>query len=270
MQTFDGITETTLRLSVFAGVFIALALLELVRPRRRLLASKAQRWLTNLSIVGLGILVGRGLGFILQSLTAVGAALLVAQNDWGLLNQVAWPAWIEILLAIIALDFAIWLQHVISHKVPVLWRLHRVHHADIDFDVTTALRFHPIEIGLSMLYKVVWVLLLGPAVVAVVLFEVLLNGCAMFNHANIQLPAWLDRVVRLVIVTPDMHRVHHSVIASEHSTNFGFNLSIWDRLFSTYTAQPQLGHTGMTIGLPDYQSPAPSRLGWSLWLPFGK
>jgi sterol desaturase/sphingolipid hydroxylase (fatty acid hydroxylase superfamily) len=270
MQIFDGINETTLRVGIFAGVFIALAFLELARPRRRLHGSKAQRWLTNLSIVGLGIMVGRGLGFILQPLTAVGAALLVTQNDWGLLNQVAWPAWVEIMLAIIVLDFAIWLQHVISHKVPALWRLHRVHHADIDFDVTTALRFHPIEIGLSMLYKAAWVLLLGPAVIAVVLFEVLLNGFAMFNHANIQLPASLDSVIRLVIVTPDMHRVHHSVIASEHSTNFGFNLSIWDRLFSTYTAQPQSGHTGMTIGLPHYQSPAPSRLGWSLWLPFGK
>ncbi len=270
MQTFDGISEATVRFSVFAGLFIVMALLEFMRPRRTLLASKPHRWLTNLSIVGLGIMVGRGLGFILQPLTAVGAALLATQNDWGLLNQFAWPGWFEIVLTLIVLDFAVWLQHVISHKVPVFWRLHRVHHADIDFDVTTALRFHPIEIGLSMLYKALWVLLLGPGVVAVVLFEVLLNSCALFNHANIALPAWLDRVVRLVIVTPDMHRVHHSVIASEHTTNFGFNLSIWDRLFSTYTAQPQAGHTAMTIGLPEYQSPAPSRLGWSLWLPFSK
>jgi sterol desaturase/sphingolipid hydroxylase (fatty acid hydroxylase superfamily) len=270
MQIFEGVSEVALRLSVFVGVFAIMAALELARPRRKLLAPKAPRWLTNLSMVGLGMALGRGLGFIAQPLTAVGAALLVQQNGWGLMNQVAWPTWLEVVFAVVVLDFAIWFQHVASHRIPVLWRLHRVHHADVDIDVTTALRFHPVEIGFSMLYKVIWVLVLGPSVLAVVLFEVMLNGCAMFNHANIRLPMWLDQLVRIVIVTPDMHRVHHSIIEHEHSSNFGFNLSIWDRLFSTYTAQPSLGHDAMTIGLPQYQSPAPTRLGWSLWLPFGK
>ena len=166
------------------------------------------------------------------------------------------------------LDFAIWLQHLGSHTIPALWRIHRVHHADVDIDVTTALRFHPVEIGLSMLYKVVWVLLLGPPAGAVVLFEVILNGGAMFNHANFALPARLDRALRALVVTPDMHRVHHSVIPGEHHSNYGFNLSIWDRSFRTYTAQPEKGHLAMTIGLADFQSDRPSQLGWSLGLPF--
>jgi sterol desaturase/sphingolipid hydroxylase (fatty acid hydroxylase superfamily) len=169
---------------------------------------------------------------------------------------------------VIVLDFAIWVQHVLSHQIPVLWRLHRVHHADVDFDVTTALRFHPVEIGLSMLYKVLWVLVLGPTALAVLIFEILLNACAMFSHSNVDVPKGLDRVLRTVLVTPDMHRVHHSVLANEHNANFGFNLSIWDRLFGTYTPEPQGGHHGMTIGLPAYQSEQPTHLAWSLRLPF--
>jgi sterol desaturase/sphingolipid hydroxylase (fatty acid hydroxylase superfamily) len=169
---------------------------------------------------------------------------------------------------VVLLDFAIWLQHVLSHRVPALWQVHQVHHADRDFDVTTALRFHPVEIGLSMLYKVVWVLALGAPVAAVIIFEVILNAFAIFNHANVALPGRLDRALRVVIVTPDMHRVHHSVLAREHHNNFGFNLSVWDRVFGTYTAQPRDGHDGMTIGLPQFQSEAPARLAWSLSLPF--
>jgi sterol desaturase/sphingolipid hydroxylase (fatty acid hydroxylase superfamily) len=173
-------------------------------------------------------------------------------------------------LALLILDLAIWFQHYVSHKVPVFWRLHQVHHADVDIDVSTAIRFHPVEIALSMLWKIALVFAFGPSAVAVVVFEVILNGCAMFNHANIALPAWLDRVLRIFIVTPDMHRVHHSVIRREHDSNFGFNLSIWDRLFGTYTPQPEKGHEAMTIGLSNYQSTNPTKLLWSLLLPFGR
>ena len=209
------------------------------------------------------------LALIAQPLIAVGAAMLAEIHGIGLLHFVVWPVWLEIALAVIVLDFAIWLQHVASHRIPMLWRLHRMHHADVDIDVTTALRFHPIEIGLSMLYKVVWVFLLGPSTLAVMLFEIVLNGCAMFNHANVALPERLDRILRPLAVTPDMHRIHHSVIEREHHSNFGFNLSIWDRAFGTYTVEPTNGHAGMRIGLPAYQSDAPTRLGWNLWLPFG-
>lgn len=268
MQNFTGLSEPSLRFVAFAAIFVAMAALELWLPRRHLVAPKSQRWITNLSIVGLGIAVTRLMGLAAQPLLAVGAAALAEQWNWGLLHRLDWPGWVEIVMAVVILDFAIWTQHVLSHRIEPLWRLHRMHHADVDFDVTTALRFHPIEIALSMLYKVAWVLLLGPAVIAVVLFEVILNGCALFNHANVRLPLWLDAALRTVIVTPDMHRVHHSVLGREHNANFGFNLSIWDRLFGTYTAQPEGGHAGMTIGLSDYPAPAPTRLGWSLALPF--
>jgi sterol desaturase/sphingolipid hydroxylase (fatty acid hydroxylase superfamily) len=268
IQIFVGVSEPLFRLVSFAAIFVAMALLELASPKRAPRWPRVRRWITNMAVVGLGILLLRGLALLAVPLLAVGAAILAEQNGWGLFNLVVWPSVLEIVLAIVILDFAIWLQHVALHKVPVLWRVHQMHHADVDFDVTTALRFHPIETGLSMLYKVAWVLGLGAAPVAVVLFEVILNGCAMFNHANISLPPWLDRILRQVLVTPDMHRVHHSIERREHDTNFGFNLSIWDRLFGTYTPQPAKGHLGMTIGLEPYQSDAPTRLGWSLALPF--
>jgi sterol desaturase/sphingolipid hydroxylase (fatty acid hydroxylase superfamily) len=171
-------------------------------------------------------------------------------------------------LVVIILDAAIYLQHVASHRLPILWRLHQMHHADPEFDVTTAIRFHPFEIALSMLYKVVLVVPLGPAPAAVIVFEIILNALAMFNHANIALPLWLDRALRMIVVTPDMHRVHHSIDVREHSTNFGFSLSVWDRLFGSYKPQPALGHDGMVIGLPQYQSDKPTELQWSLALPF--
>ncbi len=268
MAIFGDTSELVVRLSAFAGVFFVMALAELALPKRALQASKPRRWLTNLSIVGIDMLLVRLMGAFAIPLAAVAVALYADAQGFGLFNWLAWPAWMEILLAVIVLDLAIWFQHLISHKVPIFWRLHQVHHADVDFDVTTALRFHPIEIGLSMLYKIALVLLLGPAAVAVVLFEVILNGCAMFNHANVALPRGLDRVLRLIIVTPDFHRVHHSVLPHEHNGNYGFNLSIWDRLFATYTAQPSAGHDGMTIGLSRYQSEQPTQLGWCLLLPF--
>jgi sterol desaturase/sphingolipid hydroxylase (fatty acid hydroxylase superfamily) len=268
MQLFDGLSETAFRLVAFFAVFVVMGALELLIPKRRLTAGKARRWLTNLTIVGVDSLLVRLMASLAVPLAAVAAALYAEQQGFGLFNWTGWPLWLETLLALAALDFALWLQHLASHKLSLLWRLHQMHHADVDIDVTTAIRFHPIEIGLSMLWKIVWVLVLGASPLAVLLFEVILNGAAMFNHANVALPAWLDALLRSVIVTPDMHRVHHSVMRREHDSNYGFNLSIWDRLFSTYTAQPEKGHEGMTIGLAPYQSADPTRITWSLVLPF--
>lgn len=270
MHMTGDVSETVLRLSAFALVFAVMAGLEWLLPKRERREARWGRWLTNLSIVGCGIAIVRLMGFIAAPLVAVGAAMVAEGRGWGVLNALDWPPWLEIVIALLVLDFAIWFQHWASHKVPLLWRVHQMHHADIDIDVTTALRFHPIEIGLSMLYKVGWVVLLGPAPIAVVLFEVILNACAMFNHSNIDLPPTVDRVLRAAIVTPDMHRVHHSVIRREHDSNYGFNLAIWDRLLRTYTDQPEEGHRDMTVGLKPYQSQDPTRLGWCLLLPFRK
>jgi len=258
--------ETIIRFGVFLGLFALFALAETLAPRRARVQPRAHRWLTNWTITALNTVTLRALAFGLP-LLAVGAAVDAAQNGWGLFNLISWPVWLEFVLAVLILDFAIWLQHLITHKIPILWRLHRVHHADRDMDVTTAIRFHPVEIALSMVLKVGLVYLLGPAALAVIVFEILLNGTAMFNHANIRLPLGLDRALRMVLVTPDMHRVHHSVHRHEHDSNYGFALSIWDRAFRTYIPQPAKGHDEMTIGL-EWQHDKPARLGWSLTLPF--
>lgn len=268
MDGLIGQSDGLIRLGIFAGVFVLMALIELLWPKRRLVVSKRKRWLTNLGISVVATLLLRLMAMLSVPLAAIAAAFYAQENGIGLLNRVAWPEWTKVASALLALDLAIWVQHWASHKVPVLWRLHQVHHADRDIDVTTAVRFHPVEIGLSMLWKIIVVLGLGASPLAVFLFEVILNACAMFNHANIALPLWFDRLLRLFIVTPDMHRVHHSVLGCEHNTNFGFNLSLWDRLFRTYTPQPEGGHQGMRIGLPPYQDEAPARFGWSLLLPF--
>jgi sterol desaturase/sphingolipid hydroxylase (fatty acid hydroxylase superfamily) len=268
MDGLLGQSDGLIRLLAFAAVFLLMAAIELIRPKRRLSVSKPRRWLTNLGIAGVDTLVLRLMAALAVPVAAVAAAFFAKERGLGLLNQVEWPYWVKLVIALLALDLAIWFQHLVSHKVPVFWRLHQVHHADRDIDVTTAVRFHPVEIALSMLWKIAVVIPLGASPFAVFLFEVILNACAMFNHANIALPAWLDRALRLFIVTPDMHRVHHSVLYREHDRNYGFNLSLWDRLFRTYLAQPEAGHQGMTIGLPPYQSEAPTRFGWSLWLPF--
>jgi len=268
MGELSQTTETILRLSAFIGIFAAMALIELAAPRRQLHHSKPRRWLTNLSISGLNTLLLRLMSMLAVPVAAVAAAEWARIAGWGAFNLLDWPFWLEILIAIIVLDLAIYAQHVLFHKLPVLWRLHQVHHADVDFDVSTALRFHPVEIALSMLIKIAVVLALGVPAIAVVLFEIILNGCAMFNHANINLPRWLDAGLRRVLVTPDMHRVHHSVIRRETDSNFGFNLSIWDRVFGTYRAQPEAGHDAMMVGLSEYQSEQPTRFGWSLLLPF--
>ena len=258
--------EALVRLVVFVGLFTLFAALEAVAPRRDRSQTRTARWTTNWAIIILDTVTLRAMAIFLP-LLAVGAAIDADNNGWGFFNVVGWPIWLEVTLSVIILDFAIWAQHLITHKVPLLWRLHQVHHADVDIDVTTAIRFHPVEIALSMILKIGLVYVLGPSALAVVLFEIILNGTAMFNHANIKLPLWVDRVVRLLLVTPDMHRVHHSVHRSEHDSNYGFSLSIWDRMFRTYIAQPAEGHDDMKIGLR-WQDDRPSKLGWSLALPF--
>jgi sterol desaturase/sphingolipid hydroxylase (fatty acid hydroxylase superfamily) len=268
MDGLLGQSDGLIRLAIFLGVFLAMALIEFGWPKRALIVSKRRRWLTNIGISVTGTLVLRLMAMLAVPVAAIAAAFYAEQHGIGLLNNVSWPGWVKVTSALLVLDLAIWFQHLVSHKVPIFWRLHRVHHADRDIDVTTAIRFHPIEIALSMVWKIAVVVPLGASPLAVFLFEVILNACAMFNHANIALPAWLDRGLRLIVVTPDMHRVHHSVLHREHDTNYGFNLSIWDRLFRTYTAQPEGGHQGMTIGLTPYQSENPTRFGWSLLLPF--
>ncbi|MQX34934.1 sterol desaturase family protein [Roseospira navarrensis] len=248
--------ETPVRLAVFLGLFGAMALWEALAPRRPLMTHRAVRWPNNLSLVVIDTLALR----LLLPILAVEAALQAQARGWGLLTLLDVPGWVAVPLAILLLDLVIYAQHVAFHKVPLLWRLHRVHHADLDFDVTTALRFHPVEIVLSMLLKVVVVVALGAPAVAVLLFEVMLNGAALFNHGNVSLPPAAERWLRRVVVTPDMHRVHHSIHRAETDSNYGFALSWWDRLFGTYTARPRDGHDGMTIGLDLFRTPR------DLWL----
>lgn len=260
--------EALIRLGVFISLFAVLATLEALAPRRARSQLRSKRWVTNWSVTVINTLTLRLMAFALP-LLAVGAALDADTQGWGLFNAISLPIWLEIAIVVLIFDFAIWLQHLITHKVPLLWRLHRVHHADVDMDVTTAIRFHPVEIALSMLLKIGLVYLLGPAAIAIVIFEIILNGTAMFNHSNLALSAGLDRIMRKVLVTPDMHRVHHSVQRSEHDSNYGFCLSIWDQLFGTYIEQPKDGHDAMQVGL-EWQDDRPSKLGWSLALPFAR
>jgi len=256
--------ELAIRLSAFLGVFLIIAFWETKRPRRPLKLNKKYRWLNNLGLVALDTIILR----LLFPTAAVGMAALATEHSWGLLNHYSPGAGLSLLISIIMLDCVIYLQHVLFHAVPLLWRFHMVHHADIDYDVTTGLRFHPIEILLSMLIKFSAIAVLGPSVIAVIIFEILLNATAMFNHANILLPKWLDSGLRLFIVTPDMHRVHHSTIKQETNSNYGFNLSCWDRLFGTYRAQPKFGHEGMNIGLNQFRDPKKQTLPWLLLIPF--
>jgi len=261
-------SEATVRLGAFVAIFAAMALYELWSPRleREEMrgALKSRRWRTNLAIVVLSSICLR----IVFPAAAVGTALYAEAQGYGLLRVIGVDPVIAGLIAFIILDFAVWLEHVVSHKWPLLWRIHRMHHSDQGFDLTTALRFHPLEIVLSMLWKAVIIIALGAPAVAVLIFEIVLNGMAMFNHANARLPLRLDRILRTVIVTPDMHRVHHSVVRRETNSNYGFNFSFWDRLFATYIEQPEAGHDKMRIGLQDYDGPKTSRLGWALILPF--
>ncbi len=248
--------ELTIRLGAFALVFTALALAEVASPRRTQAFKRRLRWPSNLGIVALDTLLVR----IAFPTAAVGLAIIVQGRGWGLLNLVALPAWSEAITAFLLLDLIIYGQHRLFHAVPIFWRFHLMHHSDMEFDLTTGVRFHPGEILLSMLIKLAAVVIIGAPALAVLLFEIVLNASSMFNHANIRLPTRLDRIIRRLIVTPDMHRVHHSNIRSETDSNFGFNLAAWDRWFGTYRAQPELGHDKMTIGLSEFRDLAELRL----------
>ncbi len=242
--------EPQLRLVAFMGILIAMAIWEVAAPRRRAEIPRLLRWSNNIALVALDTVLVR-LAF---PLVAVGLAAIAEANGWGLLNHLGAPVWVAIPVAILTLDLAIYLQHVLFHAVPALWRLHRMHHADLEIDVTTGLRFHPLEILLSMGIKLAAVMALGPPAVAVLLFEVLLNATSMFNHSNIRLPLRADAVLRLLVVTPDMHRVHHSIHPNETNSNYGFNFPWWDRLLGTYLPQPRDGHEGMTIGIGQFRT----------------
>lgn len=248
--------EPVIRLGCFLGVAVVMALWEALAPRRPQPIGRLLRWPNNLGLVVLDTLVVR----LLFPLAGVGMAFLAETKGWGLLNAIPLPAWLAIPAAVVLLDLTIYGQHVAFHAVPVLWRLHRMHHADLEFDVTTGLRFHPGEILLSMEIKLAAVAALGAPPIAVLVFEVMLNATSMFNHGNVRLPPGLDRLLRLIVVTPDMHRVHHSIERRETDSNFGFNLPCWDRVFGTYRAQPAAGHDAMTIGIAQFRDPR------ELWL----
>jgi sterol desaturase/sphingolipid hydroxylase (fatty acid hydroxylase superfamily) len=256
--------ETAIRLGCFFGVLAAMAAWEALNPRRRLSQPRMLRWTGNLGIVAVNTLIVR----VLFPVVPVTAALFFAERGWGLFNAVAVPGWLAVAASVALLDLAIYGQHVMFHHVPALWRLHRMHHADLDFDVTTGIRFHPIEIMLSLLIKMAAIAVLGAPAMAVLIFEVLLNATSMFNHGNVSLPEAVDRALRWVLVTPDMHRVHHSVIRAETDSNFGFNLPWWDRMFGTYRQRPEMGHDGMTIGLPAFRDPKWLRLDRLVVQPF--
>ena len=241
--------EPFVRLGAFGGIFIFMAVWELVTPRRKQGIKRSWRWPNNLGIVAVDTLLVR----VVFPTTAVGLAILAEARGFGLFNMIALSTWIAVVSSVVILDLAIYLQHVLFHAVPALWRLHRMHHADLEIDVSTGLRFHPIEILLSMLIKFAVVAALGTPALAVLIFEVLLNATSIFNHANVRIPQGLDRILRWLVVTPDMHRIHHSILASETNSNFGFNLPWWDRLFGTYRAQPAAGHEGMTIGIEQFR-----------------
>ncbi len=255
-----------LRLACFVTTFIGCALWEACSPRKKLTQNKWYRWTNNFALVALNSV----LLATLIPIAAFQSALIAEQNQWGLFNQLSLPVPIVIVVSVLLLDCAIYLQHLVFHRVPILWRLHRVHHADLDIDVTTGTRFHPIEMILSMLIKIALVMMLGVPAIAVVVFEIVLNASAMFNHSNAKLPLQVDKILRRWIVTPDMHRVHHSVIVKETHSNFGFFLSVWDRWFKTYREQPKLGHDNVQIGVPEIQDGKEQRLDKMLRQPFIK
>ncbi|MFB3146432.1 MAG: sterol desaturase family protein [Nitrospirales bacterium] len=248
--------DLIIRISAFVGIFAVMAVWEMMAPRRQWNTAKAKRWVVNLAIVGFNSLLTR----VLFASGALGAAILAGQGEVGLFNQLNWPWWAELIIAVVVLDLVVYIQHVLMHAVPILWRLHMVHHSDLDVDVTTGVRFHPIEIALSMFIKIGAVILIGVSPTAVLMFEVMLNATSMFNHSNVRIPVQVDRMLRWIVVTPDMHRVHHSVIPRETNRNFGFNLSWWDRVLGTYLRDPSKGHEYMTIGLEQYRDP--TRLTW--------
>lgn len=255
--------EGVIRLLAFGLVLAAMIAWEWRAPRRQPTAPIGVRWASNLSLVALNTLILR-LAF---PVAAVGAAVIAAQHGWGLFNAVALPGWLAFVATLVLLDLAVWAQHVALHKVPVLWRLHRVHHTDVEFDATTGVRFHPVEIALSMLYKMAVVVALGAPASAVVVFEVVLSVMALFTHGNVRIAPGLERALRRVVVTPEMHRVHHSIHRDETDSNYGFNLACWDRLFGTYRAEPRDGHQAMTIGIAGFRAERDRHLDRLLWQP---
>lgn len=256
--------ETEIRIACFILTLFSFAAWEIASPRRQLSVSKAERWFNNLALVCIDSLLVK----LLLPVAAMGVATAAHQNGWGLFNFFHLPTWLSLLISLLILDLVLYLQHLLFHATPLLWRLHMVHHADLDIDTSTGLRFHPIEIMLSMLIKMTTVAALGLPVLSVFIFEILLNTTSLFNHSNIRLPGKSDRYLRMLVVTPDMHRVHHSVIIRETNSNFSFNFPWWDRLFGTYRAQPAIGHTGMTIGLSQFRKVTQVTLSRLLLLPF--
>lgn len=257
--------ESTVRLSAFLSIFACMALWELLAPRRQLTVRKSQRWLNNLGLVVVNTLVIR---FIFPA-AAVGTAVWAETQQIGLIHWLEWnQLWWVVLTSVVLLDLFIWYQHLLFHKIPLLWRLHRVHHADLDFDLTTGLRFHPIEVLLSMFIKAALILLFGFPAIAVLVFEIVLNGCAMITHSNIRLPSKLDGLIRTLFVTPDMHRVHHSWRVEEANSNYGFNLAIWDKLFGTYRRDSVDGQQGIIFGITQVPNKAAVPLPKLLTLPF--
>jgi sterol desaturase/sphingolipid hydroxylase (fatty acid hydroxylase superfamily) len=256
--------ESFIRFGFFFGILILMAVWEVLAPRRHLQTSKSMRWVSNLGIVFIDTLALRLLLFS----SAIEIAILAENGRWGVLNSISGSYWLKVTIGVVVLDLAIYLQHAVFHGLPILWRLHMMHHSDLDFDVTTGIRFHPIEVLLSMGIKMLVVFLVGISALGVLIFEVLLNGTSLFNHGNVRLGASIDRVLRLFVVTPEMHRVHHSVIIRETNSNFGFNLPWWDHLFGTYKDQPAASHIEMTVGLSQFRDPKRLSLLWLLVLPF--
>ncbi len=259
-------TEIYWRLGVFAALLMTIAFWETVKPRRRWHLARGFRWLNHIALSLINTLVVR----MLIPITVAAFALILERRGVGLLNWLDLPFWVCVVLGVLLLDLAIYTQHYLFHKIDFFWRFHRMHHTDLDFDVTTGVRFHPLEIVLSMMIKFAVVAAIGAPALAVVVFEILLNATSMFNHGNIWMPQAMDRMLRTVLVTPDMHRVHHSIYRNETDSNFGFNLSVWDRLFGTYQAQPREGHLDMTIGLPIFRDSVENRLDRLILQPFRK
>ena len=264
MNSITSDSEAILRLVVFIAVFSAMAVLEMLLPRRQLTVSKSRRWLSNLGLSALNTILLR----VFIPIAGVAAAYWAEDRNWGLLKLVEFADWIGILIFLLVFDLLIYFQHRLFHKVPFLWRLHRTHHTDLDYDVTTGSRFHPLSILISAFIKLALILILGPLAIAVVLAEVLLNATAMFNHSNIKIPVRLVKLLRNFVVTPDMHRIHHSVDAVEHNRNFGFNFPWWDRLFGTYLAEPKLGQEAMGIGINGFEDDSSISLQHLLTQPF--
>jgi len=261
-------SDTILRLTFFLSILIILIMAEILLPKKKRIHNRKDRWITN-GLITLINTASVNIVHIAIPLIAIVAAIDVSNGKMGLFNIINFPIWIEIILTVIILDFIIWGQHLLSHKIPFVWRFHRMHHTDRDLDVTTAVRFHPFEIIFSMFIKITSIYILGASAIAVIIFEIMLNGMAMFNHANLRIPFRIENILRKFIVTPDLHRIHHSIYIDEHNKNFGFSLSIWDKVFKCYLDQPRDGHKDMKLGLK-WQNDKPTKLGWSLWIPFKK